>query len=447
MLLVNWVVLLLLPAGTAAANLRRTPLKRNVALQLQDYVLQLQNFENVQYSGAFTLGTQMMPVVYDTGSFEVLVLSTKCYTCSANLKKYDESQSSSFVSANGLQATHMFGSGPVRSEKGYETLYIGDSNSPYGSATQPFWQIIDHEIAAWNSQANFAGIVGLAHTPTVPEGFGAESSTTEATLLSAMNVDLFAFCLQRAGPQPPPGWLVIGPSLQTKMSSGFSSIPVVGQVHWGVKMTSFSVPGLSAANPCVPSCGVIIDSGTSLLAVPPSLGETVSALKQMLNPDCSNLNAMPHLQITLDGVQVELPPRAYVMKVTQMGMKIPMTPNGIWRTLWDGPSWEGVDQCRVIFMVMDQQSQFGPVWILGMPFLRQYYTIFERTAKRIHIARASDNCQAPYTGPMIFSNYSGVNGTGSRKYLTSDYQPDQVDLRSARIPDWATAPKNGTFIL
>merc|ERR1719476_213284 len=32
--------------------------------------------------------------------------------------------------------------------------------------------------------------------------------------------------------------------------------------------------------------------------------------------------------------------------------------------------------CRPLIMTMDADSQFGPLWILGMPFFRKYYTNF-----------------------------------------------------------------------
>merc|ERR1719382_487327 len=32
--------------------------------------------------------------------------------------------------------------------------------------------------------------------------------------------------------------------------------------------------------------------------------------------------------------------------------------------------------CQPLIMTMDADSQFGPLWILGMPFFRKYYTNF-----------------------------------------------------------------------
>ena len=61
--------------------------------------MRLSNHFNVQYSGRFTIGDQELPMIYDTGSFEVpasleldlwqvLVLSTKCRSCVKSLSMW-----------------------------------------------------------------------------------------------------------------------------------------------------------------------------------------------------------------------------------------------------------------------------------------------------------------------------------------------------------------------
>jgi hypothetical protein len=426
------------------ASSKKSPQSKlhNVAVQARqgtDHQVALSNYNNVQYSGPLTLGGQTLPVVYDTGSFEILVLSTLCTSCAPELAKYDAKQSTTFVS-NGVRARHVFGSGPVNSQKAYETVWIGDGNSPYYVANMPFWEVTDHEIAVWDKNAHFSGIVGLCHPPQVPLAFSSDKSKApDTTLLQATGVDAFSFCLQRFG-QNSSGFFSMGPSMKVLAQSGhFAHIPVVGKVHWGVLMTSISAPGLSAANPCNPSCGAIIDSGTSLIAAPPAATQLIEELKSMVKPDCSNVDSLPVLYLTLGGVQIELPPRAYVIKASMLGLRIPMDPTGVWDFIWNGPKTAVVDQCTVAFMTMDKQSQFGPVWILGMPFMRYYYTIFERSTKQIHVAKTGPYCQVPYAGPHVFANTSNAQGFAHHHGLTAtDFIPTTVDLKAARLPKWAT---------
>merc|ERR1719198_1121830 len=38
-------------------------------------------------------------------------------------------------------------------------------------------------------------------------------------------------------------------------------------------------------------------------------------------------------------------------------------------------------RCVPILTVMDKLTQFGPMWVLGMPFFRHYYTTFSMSRK------------------------------------------------------------------
>jgi len=427
---VTW---LLVNAGTAyAVRFRASAGKNNV-----DYKMRLTNHNSVQYSADLSLGHQTLPVIYDTGSFEIIVLSTLCRTCRSS-SIYDSKRSSSFMKAGGVTAEHLFGSGPVVSEKGFETVSLGPSGSPYVANSMPFWQVISHEIAVWNSGAHFSGIVGLGFPDHVPKGFSAENAET-TTMLAAMGINTFALCLER-GRSAPPGWFSIGPSVERVMNtSPFHRLSVVGRVHWGVRMTSFYANGIGGFNPCNPSCGAIVDSGTSLIAVPPSAQPLVSMLTAKIKLDCSNLATLPVLEFQLDGKLIRLPPAAYVMQVRQRVWDN----STIWRTVMKNTRPDMVYKCQAAFMNIHKDSAHGPVWILGMPFLRYYYTVFDRTAKQIHVAPSTASCEVSNSMPSFFNSthLEGARGSATAgSFASPDYQPTEVDLNEARLPEWATSP-------
>merc|ERR1719163_2518276 len=63
-----------------------------------------------------------------------------------------------------------------------------------------------------------------------------------------------------------------------------------------------------------------------------------------------------------------------------------------------------VARCKPLFMAMEQATQFGPLWILGMPFFRSYYTTFSigksRQDRALYISAADSECfpsEAPAT--------------------------------------------------
>merc|ERR1719199_391654 len=87
-------VLLSCSCGSEAAStrLRQSTLQNNA-----DFYLRLDNHNNVQYSAPLSIGSQTLPVIYDTGSFEILVLSKLCKSCEARHAVYDNKLSSSFL--------------------------------------------------------------------------------------------------------------------------------------------------------------------------------------------------------------------------------------------------------------------------------------------------------------------------------------------------------------
>merc|ERR1719272_291638 len=74
----------------------------------------LHNYMNVQYYADFDIGGQNISGIFDTGSFELLVRSTRCDQCAHPTPPYNHVKSSSYVE-NGTTTQHVFGSGPCRS--------------------------------------------------------------------------------------------------------------------------------------------------------------------------------------------------------------------------------------------------------------------------------------------------------------------------------------------
>merc|ERR1719446_395877 len=166
------------------------------ASQAKSYRQVLHNFQNVQYFADFKIGDQDISGIFDTGSFELLVRSTRCTECAHPTPAYDHDKSQTYAK-NGTVTKHVFGSGPCISMMGYETVSVGDFNSP----KQAFWEIIDHKIDVMDN-AKFAAIVGIG--PNFAFG------NTEKTLLMSYGVEEFSICLQK--PSGSPGFLTWGPS-------------------------------------------------------------------------------------------------------------------------------------------------------------------------------------------------------------------------------------------
>lgn len=424
-----------LPSVVSAARqlFRRSRGVRKIDTSITDFKLTLYNFQNVQYHGRFTLGDQSFPAIYDTGSFEILVLAENCQGCPNNLIKYDSTKSKTFQKGSSITAEHHFGSGSVTSLKGLETARIGNFDSPLVEQNVHFWQILDNDIAVWNENAAFSGIIGLGHTDRIPEGFG--DNNQDRTFLAELGISSFAICLQRK-PLSAPGMLIVNPSMSYPPGM-FKNVPVRGQVHWGVEMYDLTVSG-AYFNLCKPSCGAIVDSGTSLIAVPQLVLDRLSPLLGSIKEDCSNLQSLPSLEFSLGGHRFFLPPKAYVQQVRNADRQ--NRTNSVWDTLWGEKKPKNAVVCAPAFMVMEKNSQLGPVIVLGMPFLRYYYTVFNRDAKMLQFADANPDC-TPAPKGMMLSNFSvstGVSATvGARSFEPTDFEPLKVSIDAMRAPDWA----------
>eukprot|EP00927_Polykrikos_kofoidii_P059940 TRINITY_DN55029_c0_g1_i1.p1 TRINITY_DN55029_c0_g1~~TRINITY_DN55029_c0_g1_i1.p1 ORF type:complete len:457 (-),score=54.84 TRINITY_DN55029_c0_g1_i1:125-1495(-) len=429
-----------LQLGVSARSLRgqrQNPIPNGGVNDAKRFVtMELRNWNNVQYTGPISIGGQILPVIYDTGSFEVIVLSTLCQHCTKELTAYDSTMSKSFVGASDHTMQHFFGSGSVRSQRGYDTVRIGDNLNNLAVAHAPFWQVVSHEIAVWDNAAHFSGIVGLGRHDYVPQGFG-DDNFGQKILLASLGVTRFAICLERSSPAAP-GVLTLWtpPPNSFAPPLGFSAVQVLGKAHWSVRMTGVKLSNLQVDDPCIPSCGAIIDSGTSLIAVPPSASGLIDALIDLFRPDCSNLHDMPTLELQLDGVPVRLPPHAYVVQQT-----LPFYNSSF--------GSERLLQCSLGFMNVHKTSDLGSVWILGMPFLRYYYTIFDRSGSHLYIAPSTPTCAWPSSvafarSPQNSSHLSTQRAASvhtstmaAMTYSPSDYEPIQVDVAGLRMPPWA----------
>jgi hypothetical protein len=57
------------------------------------------------------------------------------------------------------------------------------------------------------------------------------------------------------------------------------------------------------------------------------------------------------------------------------------------------PKIRKVNECFPAFMPIDRRTKFGPLWILGMPFFRQFHVTFSAgEERRVFLANAGDQC-------------------------------------------------------
>lgn len=407
-----WLLSLTIVFGGAAGRLLRVPARQadGDSTSQRAVSLKLENHKDLLFSAKVTIGRQSFPAVFDSGSFETLVLSKHCSKCTnIGVPVYDNTSSSTFRNGGTRAKLHGFGSGPVICEQDFETVEVGDSESPLKALGVPFWQVLDHDLSVWHQRpATVSAIVGLGMTDRVPDQFERHS---DKTLLSMLGVEQYGLCLEEG--RGASGVLTFNPVFNP---SGFIRVKVVGEVHWGLKLTDMRL-GPNDNDPCKPSCGAIVDSGTSLIAAPVESINELAPTLNLIKDDCSNVNELPDLSFRLGGQTFTLPPELYVVEI--------MNPTS---EAQGGLPWK----CYPGFIALDMYSQFGPTWVLGLPFLRKYHAIFDRTGPNMFFAETSGECASTNAGGGYSPLFVNRRGNASRTRT-------RIDLNSTRLPPWAHA--------
>merc|ERR1719484_432366 len=128
-------------------------------------------------------------------------------------------------------------------------------------------------------------------------------------------------------------------------------------------------------------CQVAVDTGTSQLAGPTDVIQELSK-RLDVHTDCSNYKTLPNLGFVMGDHVLNLKPQDYVDK--------------------------GSDGCEVSLMPLDVPPPNGPLFIFGDPFLRKYYTSYDRENNKVGFATAQHMGQPVDTTLLVAVNGPGV---------------------------------------
>jgi hypothetical protein len=360
------------------------------------------NFQNTQYYGDIVVGGQVLQGIFDTGSFELLVLSTRCTSCYRTA--YDHTISSTYQpAANGNAGKEFhFGSGPAYTIRGYERVEIGHLTVK----KMPIFEIVDHDIQ----------VLEVSHLDAIVGIGPGEVDRTHPSLMDKFGITRYSVCLQQQDKSP--GW-IIWQDLDPRTRPGFTEVEVKGTVHWGVELWNVQIGDKIVS--CQGGCGAVLDSGTSLIAAPRQSLASLKGALDTLHPDCSNMADMPWLSFQIADKIMELPPQAYIARM------VGVIPPTIWDVLAFKPQAKVVMQCVPLLMDLEEMhTPLGPLWIIGMPFFRYYYTTFSFTTRRVHVAKSTPACEPSPNGV--------INGRIMISRDSVQAEPITIDPASLAVP-------------
>jgi len=143
-------------------------------------------------------------------------------------------------------------------------------------------------------------------------------------------------------------------------------LPVRRKAYWEVDFESITFGDATAK---LDNMGAILDTGTSLIALPTTLADLLNkeigakkGFNGQYSVECSKRDSLPDLTFCLSGQDFTIGPYDYILEVS--------------------------GSCISAFMGMDFPEPAGPLAILGDAFLRRWYSVYDLGKHTVSLAEA-----------------------------------------------------------
>ncbi|XP_028061631.1 aspartic proteinase-like [Camellia sinensis] len=237
------------------ASIKKYNLRGNLGETEEGDIVVLKNYMDAQYFGEIGIGTppQKFTVIFDTGSSNLWVPSSKCYF------SYKSSLSSTYKK-NGKPAEIHYGTGAISGFFSVDNVKVGDfvvKDQEFIEATR--------EPGITFLAAKFDGILGLGFREiSVGDAVPVWYNMVEQGLVKE---EVFSFWLNRNADEEEGGEIVFGGVDPNHYRGKHTYVPVTKKGYWQFDMGDVLIDDKPTGH-CDAGCSAIADSGTSLLAGP-----------------------------------------------------------------------------------------------------------------------------------------------------------------------------------
>ena len=286
----------------------------------------------------------------------VWVPSKQCGSIACYLhSKYDSSASKTYHS-NGTSFEIRYGSGSLSGFVSQDIVKIGD----VAIEKQDFAEATSEPGLAF-AFGRFDGILGLGYDTIsvnhiVPPLYNMINQ-------GLIDKPVFAFYLCGTDGESE---VIFGGSDENHYEGKLIKLPVRRKAYWEVELGSIT---FGDSNAKLDNMGAILDTGTSLIALPMELAELLNSqigAKKGFNGqysiECSKRDSLPELTFELSGHDFSIGPYDYILEVS--------------------------GTCISAFMGLDFPGPVGPLVILGDAFLRKWYSVYDLGEHTISLAKA-----------------------------------------------------------
>ncbi|XP_043565704.1 cathepsin E-like [Chiloscyllium plagiosum] len=324
----------------------------------------LSNYMDAQYYGEISIGTppQTFTVVFDTGSSNLWVPSAYCISKACERHRRFQSFFSSSYSPKGNSFAIRYGTGQLMGMMGKDKITIGNITIN----GQEFGESI-YEPGSTFTVAHFDGILGLGY-PSLAEG---DAIPVFDRMINQRLLDkpMFSILINREIDSENGGELILGGIDQSHYTGRINWVPVSQQAYWEIEVQKIKYNNIIT---CQNGCSAIVDTGTSLIAGPPSsIRNMFPNYKEFqlgrgeLKVECRKIPQLPSMTFTIKDVEYTLEAQDYIKKFH-----------------------DEQEMCLYGFQAINMYSSKGPLWILGDVFLAKFYTIFDRERNQVGFAKS-----------------------------------------------------------
>ncbi|EIW79303.1 acid protease [Coniophora puteana RWD-64-598 SS2] len=336
------------------------------------------------YIGSLAVGTPptSFEVILDTGSSDFWLASTSCDSSCSGSANFNPSSSSSFNNQN-KQFEVTYGSGQAQGSLGQDVVQMAGfsvQNQIFGVVTQTSSNFL---------QAPVTGLIGLAWQSLASSGamplwqtLAAQGSWSEPV----MAFQLTRFLNDTNAQQMEPGGSLTMGYTNSSLYTGdidFQNLPDGQQTFWIQEVTSMTVQGNNLTQPSGSASYAAIDTGTTLVAGPPSAIQNLYAQIPGSAPGTGQWEGFYSYPCDTE-VNVAL---------SFGGPSWPVSPGDFQFASTSG------NKCIGAFYEIPS-NQGTPAWIVGDTFLKNVYSVFRFNPPSVGFAALSSAA----------TSLNGVNG-------------------------------------
>jgi len=310
----------------------------------------------LQYYGSIMIGAppQIFRVVFDTGSGQLLIPGDCVGPACARHRKYYANQSQTSMQIGSMNDPLKPPENDLTRDTTSVSFASGDSTGVivrdqvcvgmFGCAKCDFVASTEESDDPFYN-ATWDGIFGLS--PKGVNGIGEFSIVKQLKAQNAIAAPLFAVFLGRNVNDP--SEITFGAYKEQRTQKPIQWVALSSTDNWQIHLDDVVLDGASQ-NFCVGGCDAVLDTGSSLLMGPQDMVEALEKKLSEATTDCRDLSKLPKLGFMVGGESLELTPEDY-MDISE-------------------------NNCLFAMTAVDAPGT-GPVIVLGMPFLRRHYTVFD----------------------------------------------------------------------